>query len=328
MPLFEQNIVPTYLIRVYAPNSAGQTTRSYVIPPASNLDQFDLMQDIFTLPQQKAATRLNEHFRWDRSHENRCNLMSWTSSLLFALQYGLYKHRGNHSAKPDLSKISLLLLDTRGLPEGTFVKDLEIMETFGAYSDPKVQKNLKDFLKFRKDNRGYYFGEYLTQGDIDIRGKCVVTNMQRLIDVGLFELIPNLGDERTWTMWPKRVLELRKPFETSEHVPTIATHAEVRDAITIAVTCFGGRWVFPVATMLLALESRRKKDPVIVKDEIEQLQLNKIKTDTYKLPEVKQFQSLIDDIFQRFTGGEVDHLSRILGSVDLGSVDHEVSAPD
>ena len=34
--------------------------------------------------------------------------------------------------------------------------------------------------------------------------------------------------------------------------------------MAIAVACFGGRWVFPVATMLLALEPRKKKDPVIV----------------------------------------------------------------
>ncbi|KAI4234584.1 MAG: hypothetical protein LQ349_003694 [Xanthoria aureola] len=310
MPLFQQNFVPTYLIRVYAPNSAGQTTRSYVIPPASNRDQVDLQQDIFTLPRQEAATRLNEHFR---------------CSLLFAIQYGLYKHRGNHFVKPDLSKISLLLLDTRDVPEGTFIKDLEIMETFSAYSDPKVKKNLKDLVDFRRDNRGYYFGEYLTQGDVDIEGKCVVTNMQRLIDTGLFELIPNFRDESKWTVWSNRVLQLRKPFNTPQDART-TIHAEVRNAMAIAVACFGGRWVFPVATMLLALEPRKKKDPVIVKDEIEQLQLNKIKTDDdYKLSEVKQFQSLIDDTFQRVTGGEVDRLNTKKQKADPSATSKDVA---
>lgn len=130
MPLFEQNLVPIYLIRVYAPNSAGQTTGSYVIPPASNRGKVDLMQDLFALPEQNAATCLDKHVRWDPNHEKECNLTSWTSSLLFALQYGLYKHRVRGFIGPDLSTISLLLLDTRGLPKGTFVKDLEIMETF------------------------------------------------------------------------------------------------------------------------------------------------------------------------------------------------------
>ncbi|KAL8858806.1 MAG: hypothetical protein Q9178_004723 [Gyalolechia marmorata] len=263
MPLFEQNFVPTYLIRVYAPNSAGQTTGSYVIPPASNHGNVDLMQDLFTLPEQKAATRLNEHFRWGEDHEKWCNLTSWTTSLLSALQYGLYRHRGSRYIEPDLSKISLLILDTRGLPAGTFIKDLEVMEAFGAYSDPKVQANLKDFVKLRKGNSGYYFGEYLTQGDVGIKGRCVVTNMQRLIEAGLFELIPKLSDKSKWTMWPKRVLELRKPFDTLQDART-TIHAEVRDAIAIAVACFGGRWVFPVGTMLLALEPRKKEDPVIV----------------------------------------------------------------
>ena len=263
MPLFEQNFVPTYLIRVYAPTSAGQTTGSYVIPPALNRGKVDLMQDLFTLPEQNAATCLNEHFRWYHYHEEWCNLTSWTTSLLSALQYGLYRHRGSRFVEPDLSKISLLVLDTRGLPKGTFVKDLEVMETFSAYSDPKVQANLKDFVKLRKGNRGYYFGEYLTQGDVDIKGKCVVTNMQRLIDVGLFELLPMFSDESKWTMWPNRVLEFRKSFDTLQNART-TTHAEVRDAITIAGACFGGPWILPVATMLLALKPRKTKDPVIV----------------------------------------------------------------
>lgn len=112
-------------------------------------------------------------------------------------------------------------------------------------------------------DKGYYFGEYLTQGNMDIRGRCVVTNMQRLIDIGLFELKPELGDKSKWGQWAKRVICLREPFETLQDAP-IVTHAEVRKAIIIAGACFGDCWVFPVATMLLALKRRKRKNPVIV----------------------------------------------------------------
>jgi len=92
IPLFEQNDVPRYLFRLYTPSTAGQTTDSYIMPPASICGQAETTRDIFRLPPKEAATRLNEHLRWWRSHESKCNLMSWTSSLLFALQHGLRRH--------------------------------------------------------------------------------------------------------------------------------------------------------------------------------------------------------------------------------------------
>lgn len=261
MPLFDRNDIPRYLFRVYAPKTAGKTTVSHVIPPASTCGKINKMGDIFKLQLQDAAALLNEHLRWWRSHESECNLISWTSSLLFALQYGLYRHRGCED-KPDLSQIFLLILDTREFPEGTFVKDMEIMEVF-AQSEISQQYTLEDFLQFRKSSKGYYFGEYLTQGDLYIQGRCVQTTMERMIDVGLFELNPELGDESKWDQWAKRVVSLRMPLEASQNAPS-ATHTEVRKAITIAEACFGDFWVVPVAAMLLALKHRKKNDPVIV----------------------------------------------------------------
>jgi hypothetical protein len=188
--------------------------------------------------------------------------MSWTSSLLFALQYCLYRHRALDD-KPDLSQVFLLIVDTHGFPKGTFIKDIEIMEVFAQYSDISHKKSLKNLLELRKGDAGFYFGEYLTQGDLNIQGRCIQTNMQRMIDVGLFDLKPELRDESMWDQWPKRVLSLREPLKASQDAPS-ATHAEFRKAITIAEACFGDCWVVPVATMLLALKHHKKEDPVIV----------------------------------------------------------------
>lgn len=80
---------------------------------------------------------------------------------------------------------------------------------------------------------------------------------------GLFELKPELEDKSKWDEWANRVVCLRKPFEASQDTP-IATHAEVRKAIAIASACFGDCCDVPVATMLLALKRRKRKDPVIV----------------------------------------------------------------
>lgn len=169
MPLFKRNDVPRYLFRVYGPNTAGETTDSNIIPPASTCDQ-EKRQDVFRLQPWKAAKRLNEHLRWWPSHELDCNLMSWTRSLLFALQHGLRRHHTDPN-KPDLSHISFLILDTRDFPRGTFVKNLE----------PKSREPPSP----SKERHGILLWEYLTQGEMDVKGRCVVTNMQSLIDAGL-----------------------------------------------------------------------------------------------------------------------------------------------
>ena len=263
MPRFERNDVPTYLFRVYGPKTAGETTGSHVIPPASICDDEKKSQDIFNLEPSEAARRLNEHLRWSSPHESECNLMSWTSSLLFALQYGLHRHYADYD-KPDLSLISLLVLDTREFPKGTFIKDLEVMECFAPHMDSCERYDLENLLQLRKSNKGYYFGEYLTQGNMDISRRCAVTDMKRLVESGLFDLKPELADQKTWEKLASRVVSLREPFSSQQLDAPPTTDAEIHTAINVAETCFGHRWTFPAATMLLALKRRRRNDPVII----------------------------------------------------------------
>ena len=261
MPRFARNDVPSYLFRVYGPKSAGETTISHIIPPASSCDE-EKRQDIFRLQPSEAARRLNDHLRWSPSHESECNLMSWTSSLLFALQYGLYRHHTDYD-KPDLSSISLLVLDTPDFPKGTFIKDLEIVECFAPHMAECGGDDLENFIQLRTSNKGYYFGEYLTQGNLDISSRCAVTNMKRLVERGLFELEPKLADQKSWCKLAGRVICLRESFESRQDAPP-TTYAEVYKAINIAEACFGHRWSFPVATLSLALKRRKSNDPVIV----------------------------------------------------------------
>lgn len=254
MPLFKGNQVPRYLFRIVAPQSAGSTTTSKVKSPATTTSDSDRLEDLFQLDPIIAADRLNQHLRWMSGHEQRCNLMSWTSSLLFALQYGLYRHSMDRG-EPQLEEISLFIIDTRGFPEGTFVQDLEIMKVFETYHDA-----LKNFGKLRGGEN--YFGEYLTQGELDIEGRCVKVSLQRMIDLGLFELHSGLGNRDGWNRWARRVTELRLDFQTGSPNPT--TRSVVRKAITLAQSCFGDRWAAPLAAMLLALQPREQKDAIII----------------------------------------------------------------
>jgi hypothetical protein len=247
-PLFNDNFTPRYLYRLVAPQSAGITNSSNVVPPMVH----GYSKDIFQLPTPKAANLLLNHLLWQRGHEDGCNLMSWTSSLLFALQYALYRHRKDGD---DLRHIHLIILDTTLFPAGTFIQDMEIMRAFQG-ADRRLQK----FVEFRESE--YYFGEYLTQGRLAIQNRCAYTSVQKMIDLGLFSLQPALADKTQWQWWPKRVLFFREQFESGQCVPT--TDGDVETAVEMARQCFGGHWTVPGAIMLLALRPRKKDDAVIL----------------------------------------------------------------
>ena len=271
MPEFRMGNTPRYLFRIHAPPSAGTTTTSYVIPPASGCDDPELRADLFSRPPGQAADLLYNHLTWLPSHEDECNFTSWTSSLLFALQYGFYRHRGDTmKIKSQLSQITIMVVDTRGLPPGTFVKDVEIMRAITSILPAGEGEDLRQFLNFRKNHRTsgiYYFGEYLSQGDLGLEGRCAQASMIELGRHGLFDLQPGFEDQEGWTLWAKRVIALRKPIERlrffSDVPPT--DRKQIRKAIVLASACFGDRFAVPVAAMLLALQPRKGGDLNIIK---------------------------------------------------------------
>ncbi|KAL4734946.1 hypothetical protein BDV11DRAFT_197127 [Aspergillus similis] len=299
-PLFNDNFTPRYLYRLVAPQSAGTTSSSSVVPPIVE----GYSKDIFQFPTPKAANLLLNHFLWQRGHEDGCNLMSWTSSLLFALQYALYRHRRDGD---DLRHIHLIILDTTLFPPGTFIQDMEIMRAFQG-ADHRLQK----FVEFRESE--YYFGEYLTQGRLAIQNRCACTSVQKMIDLGLFGLQPALADKTQWQWWPKRVLFFREQFESGQCVPT--TDGDVETAVEMARQCFGGHWTVPGAIMLLALRPRKRDDAVILQglkarfpvSEIRRAGLHRVKIDARRLPEVAQFKELLQSVQRSYALTEYESL--------------------
>ena len=274
MPEFRMGNTPRYLFRIHAPPSAGTTTTSYVIPPASGCDDPELRADLFSRPPGQAADLLYNHLTWLPSHEDECNFTSWTSSLLFALQYGFYRHRGDTmKIKSQLSQITIMVVDTRGLPSGTFVKDVEIMRAITSDLPAGEGDDLRQFLDFRENPRRsgrYYFGEYLSQGDLGLEGRCAQTSMTKLVRFRLFDLYPAFEDPAEWTLWAKRVVALREPFKAFKALEFLSSfpptdRKQIRRAIVIASACFGDLFAVPVAAMLLALQPRKGGDPDIIK---------------------------------------------------------------
>jgi hypothetical protein len=264
MPSLRDGNIPRFLFRIHTPNCYGHTSLSSVMPQACIQDGFRARQDIFTWNRQEAAKILNVHLRWwNYDDPVDCDLVCWTSSLLFALQYGLHRARSGNPDGHDPSQITLMIIDTQDMPKAAFVKDLDIIDSFLAYSDHHVQRNLADLQQLRLGSMGYYFGEYPSQGYLDIEGKCSQATMQELIDSGLFRLMPEMEGKDSRNRWANRVIELRRPFNETVNLNQ-TKNSDVRRAIVIAERCFPGRWAFPAAIMLLALRPCLHKDRIIL----------------------------------------------------------------
>ena len=244
---------PTYLFRLYTPKSAGRTNAKHVSPPAyltrPKLPRrlaYPCGLDLLQLPPQIAAWRLSDHLLWKCG--GCCNLMSWSSSLLLVLQYALYRHK-DWRDRSSLSEIFIIMIDTRGFPQRTFLRDLDALDYYPKLI--KLDADWKKLIGWRVPGKEKYFGEYLTQGYLEIEGHCCQVSMQQLIDTGLSKLC-TFSD---WENWANPVLDIRRDaFYTEE-----TDHEQVRLAISMGVVNMEPSVAFPFAAMLLSLHARNTK---------------------------------------------------------------------
>ena len=163
--------------------------------------------------------------------------MSWTSSLLLRCNMVSVGIKGVWQIRTitDFSRNPPIIAD---FPKAHSLKIWRLWKSLPPFTDFNQEENLDNFLQFRKSDKVYYFGEYLTQGNMNIRGICVETDIQKLIDGGLLKLKPELRDENKLDEWANRVVCPRKSFNASQDIPT-AAQTEVFKSITIAEAYFG-----------------------------------------------------------------------------------------
>jgi hypothetical protein len=172
--------IPRFLFQVSTPKSCGMTDRSWTRSiDARNSTENSRVDTFAREDKERVATMLHRHLRWWEGPED--NLVSWTSSLLFALVYIFHLHanRRDGSAFDD---ISLCITDTTKFPNGVFLRDMDLIEAYQSFDNA-----LQDFkgLRLKKD---WYFGEYLSQGASKIEGKYQIVSAQAMINKGLYRV--------------------------------------------------------------------------------------------------------------------------------------------
>lgn len=256
--------IPRYLFRVFTPRSRGATDTSWTKSMDARDGEMTSRVDIFARPdQQQVAEMIHRHLRWWEGPED--NLVSWTSSLLFALVY-IFHLRANSTDGSTFDEICLCIIDTTSFPTGVFLRDMDLIRYYGRFD---IELRSFEDLRLRRHRQlsgYYYFGEYVSQGSLRIEGKCQIVSAQGMIDRGLYDLRPEFEAYANWEPqlqppWANKTIELRECFY--QGIRQGISEEGKQAAINIA-QLFDQRWKLPVAVNLISLVPHRSDDTDIL----------------------------------------------------------------
>jgi hypothetical protein len=242
---------PQYLFRTFDVSSSGRNDESVIASMASTTGSQESSRiDILSLEKQRAAELLHMHLTKSCfDGEEQDNLMSWTSSLLFAIQYAIWRaHRGGRHS----SEIKICVVDTSKFPMGQFIRDVSLLEAYRSTAERLGDLQLC-FFDFRLNYNDFYNGEYLSQGAVNHSGRSCVFSLDQLIQAGLYQLYPEFEDIRGRDGWTNRVRGLRSDWSAEQRT----TDQEIQLALKIGRNCFNQFELFDIASILLTFKNRK-----------------------------------------------------------------------
>lgn len=243
--------IPQYLFRTFDMLSSGRSDDDVVasMVSASGLHEGSRI-DLLSLPKLEATNMLYKHLtKLFRDEADLDNLMLWTSSLLYAIQYAIFKRHNSGCRSAD---IKICAVDTRNFPRGQFAPDMWLLQAYrntAAHVDGETRK----FFRFRLKDERYHNGEYLSQGSVNHAGRSCVFSLEDLEESGLYDLYPELADEEGMKSWTNRVLDLRLVWSIEQ--PT--THREIELASIMARSCFNRFEILDMMIILLGFKARK-----------------------------------------------------------------------
>ncbi|KOS47657.1 hypothetical protein ACN38_g1315 [Penicillium nordicum] len=256
--------IPRYLFRVASPHSDGTTNGTWVRSKSAYQNPTFSTEDVFFgLNADKRTTiarTLNLHLRWWPQGDVIDNFVSWTSSLLFAIQYIYYRHLSRDDGS-SLEDIKLYAIDTTGFPKGTFLRDLDLIDAFCEYDDHPRGNDLEN-LRSLRTNTKHYFGEYLSQGSLKIQGKREIIPAASLFEGDRlrrlqprFRVFNGFPSRNGRPIWAIEVIRLRDAIWQATDAQVLSPEEmEGRlKAVKEIVQDFEPSWRFPLAIYFTSL---------------------------------------------------------------------------
>ena len=191
------------------------------------------------IPNKEIKRMLETHFMWHYFHASECGseFISWTSSLLWALQFAVRK-TVNLVASGE-SPVKLCILDTSTLDANAFLPAPGLIAKY-------------DMLAQEKGRRSYHDDEYLIHGKLNVNGIASTVSLATLRAEGLFELVPELDEEEYKPKLRSRVIHLRTSLFA---LPKPISPKNGGLALWIA-SLFGTGLTMPMFVALLSLRGR------------------------------------------------------------------------
>lgn len=241
--------VPRYLFRAFDQASSGLSNECLVASVESISDESNSRVDILSKPREVSTRLLYRHLNKScfGGGDKSDNLMSWSSSLLFVIQYAIWRC---HQRGCGEDEVKICAVDTRKFPRGQFARDMALLRAYRQSA--KHDKDMNKFFDFRLNREDYDNGEFLSQGEVHHKGRSSVVSLGQLVKAGLHDLYPEFKEEseRGWT---NRVRSLRSRWSAKQST----TKIDIQAAIRVASVCFETLESPDIAMLLLLFKNRK-----------------------------------------------------------------------
>ncbi|KAH6952519.1 hypothetical protein BKA56DRAFT_648580 [Ilyonectria sp. MPI-CAGE-AT-0026] len=244
--------IPRYLFRVFDSESSGRNDDTVVASTMSVCKSPGRKNmDLLSLQPREASKMLY-------SHSNKpCfggvpsdNLMSWSSWLIFVIQYAIWRsHNVTFWDHPD---VRICVVDTSKFPPGQFARDMWLLRAYR--NTARLRDDQDRFFRFRLENSDYDNGEYFSQGIVNHGGRSCTFSLHSLIRSGLYSLYPEFADVQARNQWTNRVRQLRLGWLYEEQS---TPRQDLECAFRMARECFRTFDVRDLALLLLSFKNRK-----------------------------------------------------------------------
>ncbi|CZR42665.1 uncharacterized protein FPRO_09968 [Fusarium proliferatum ET1] len=247
---------PRYLFRAWDNNSTGVNGEDVIASILNKGDKANRHKiDIFSMDYQKASEMLHHHLSKSAFGSLVTdNLVSWSSSLMFVIQYANWRLCNTwHNPQDD---IRICAVDTAKFPLGQFARDMWLLK---AFRNAQFRPEELQIRKLRLVLTGFDNGEYLSQGVLHINERSCTLSLRGLKNAGLWDLYPefNINDAKhdadVRTQWTSYVNYFRQVWR----VVRKTTKAELQCALNLALKCFPGFDQDDMALLLLSFCERK-----------------------------------------------------------------------